>query len=56
MPAILLTGQIQVSTSALGSSERPVAWFSVAPGWEPVADAFRANFEANNELGAAVAV
>ena len=28
----------------------------VNAGWEPVADAFRANFEANNELGAAVAV
>jgi CubicO group peptidase (beta-lactamase class C family) len=28
----------------------------VAPGWEPVADAFRRNFEEHNELGAAVAV
>lgn len=28
----------------------------VASGWEPVADAFRTNFDANNELGAAVAV
>ena len=28
----------------------------VATGWEPVADAFRNNFEANNDLGAAVAV
>lgn len=28
----------------------------VEPGWEPVADAFRANFDDNNELGAAVSV
>ena len=28
----------------------------VQRGWEPVADAFRANFEDNNELGAAVSV
>src|SRR5262245_42964730 len=34
IPPILLARQIQVSLAGVGSSERPAAWFSVAPGWE----------------------
>ncbi|MFI2282943.1 serine hydrolase domain-containing protein [Nocardia beijingensis] len=37
-------------------SETPTVHGDVAPGFEPVADAFRRNFERHGEIGAAVAV
>ncbi|MGW4327369.1 serine hydrolase domain-containing protein [Nocardia sp. NPDC004573] len=37
-------------------SEKPTVHGDVAPGFEPVADAFRRNFEHHGEIGAAVAV
>jgi len=34
---ILRSGVIQLATAAIGARERPVAWFSTEPFWEPSA-------------------
>jgi hypothetical protein len=45
-----------MTTSADASRPAPMIDGTVAPGWEPVAEAFRHNLESGEDIGAAVAI